>query len=166
MNVRRAVFIAAVGLAAAGSPAWAQTQPGAGQQQASQCIQQFVALRNVAQAKGKRLQAAGQRKQKPSAAVACRLLSEFSTAEGKLLKYAAENQTWCGIPPQIVANMKKAHARTTKMRARVCHVAAVERERPRGPTLSDALGATAPSADNVRSGGTFDTLTGSALGRQ
>ncbi|MEJ2624151.1 MAG: hypothetical protein P8Z80_06320 [Pseudolabrys sp.] len=164
MNFRRAALIAAVGLAAAAGPAWAQQQPGVGQQR--QCVQKFMALRNVAQVKGKRLEAMGKRKHKPTAAVACRMLSEFSTAEGKLLKFATENQSWCGIPAQIVTQMKKVHARTTQTRARVCHVAAVERERPRGPTLSDALGATAPSADNVRSGGTFDTLTGSALGQQ
>lgn len=160
MNVRRAVFIAALGLAAAAGPAWAQQQ-----QHAPDCVKKFVALRNVAQAKGEHLQAMGKRKHKPSAEVACRLLSDFSVAEGKLLKYASENQSWCGIPAQIVENMKKAHQRTTQTRARVCHVAALQRERPRGPTLSDALGTTAPNADNVKSGGTFDTLTGSALGK-
>jgi hypothetical protein len=166
MNFRRAVFIAALGLAAAASPALAQTQPGPGQQQASPCIQKFIALRNTAQTKGKRLQALGTRKHKPSAEVACRLLTEFSTAESKLVKYAAENQAWCGIPPQFVANMKKAHQRTTQMRTRVCRVATEQRARPRGPTLSEALGTTAPDANNIKSGGTYDTLTGSAIGKQ
>jgi hypothetical protein len=164
MNIRRAMFIAALGLAGAVSPAWAQTPAGGGRQMPP-CIKKFIALRDTAQTKGKRLQAMGQRKHKPTAAEACHLLSDFWTAEGKLLKYAADNETWCGIPPQVVTNMKKAHKRTTQMRARVCRVAAEQRERPRGPTLSEALGTTAPDANNVKPGGTFDTLTGSALGR-
>lgn len=170
MNVRRAVFIAALGLASAAAPAWAQTQvqvhPGAGQQQMPPCVQKFVALRNDAATKAKALEAAGKRKHKPTAQEACGLFNAFSAAEGKLLKYADENATWCGIPPQVVSQMKTAHERTTTARTRVCRVAAEQRARPRGPTLSDALGAAAPDANNIKTGqgGTFDTLTGAPIG--
>lgn len=168
MIMRRALLIAAAfGLACAASPAWAQMPPGAGQQQMPPCLQKFVALRKDAEAKAKRLDAAGKRKQKPTAQQACQLFTVFSVAEEKLVKYSIENQTWCGIPPQVVANMKKAHARTTQTRARICRVAAEMRSRPRGPTLSDALGAPAPDANNIKTGrGTYDTLTGSALGNR
>ncbi len=165
MSMRRAVFIAALGLACAAGPAWAQTRPGAGQQQMPPCIQKFVSLRKAAEASAKRIQAAGQRKTKPTAQEACGLFTHFVSAEAKLVKYAAENQAWCGIPPKVVEQMTEAHKRTNTTRARICKVAAEQRDRPRGPSLSEALGATAPSASNVKPGGTFDTLTGSALGR-
>ena len=90
MNVRRAVFIAALGLAAAAGPAWAQTPPAAGQEPPP-CIKKFIALRNDAQNKAKALEAAGKRKQKPSAQVACGLFNAFSAAEAKLIKYSTEN---------------------------------------------------------------------------
>jgi hypothetical protein len=164
MNVRRAVLIAALGLAGAASPAWAQMPPGG--QQVPPCIQKFISLRDAAQVKAKAIEAAGKRKQKPTAQEACGLFTTFSSAEAKLLKYAAENQTWCGIPPQVVEQMKKAHARTTQTRTRICQVAAEQRAHPRGPTLSDALSAPAPDANNIKTGrgGTFDTLTGSPIG--
>ncbi len=167
MKLRRAMSIAALGLACAAGPAWAQMQPGEGQGQMPPCIKKFVALRNDAAAKAKLLEAAGQRKQKPSAQEACQLFSVFSAAEAKLLKYSSENTTWCGIPPQVVEQMKKAHARTTLTRTRICRVAAQQRVRPHGPTLSDALGGAVPDANNIKTGrGTFDTLTGSPIGNR
>lgn len=166
MTLRRAMFIAALGLACAAGPAWAQMPPGPGQQPPP-CIKKFIDLRNDAASKAKVLEAAGKRKHKPTAQEACHLFTVFSSAEAKLLKYASENVTWCGIPLRVVEQMKKAHARTTATRTRICRVAAEQRARPRGPTLSDALGATAPDANNIKAGGgTFDTLTGSALGNR
>ena len=166
MYMRRAMFVALVGLAAAAGPAWAQL-PGAGQEPPP-CLKKFIELRADAEAKAKRLEAAGKRSQKPTAQEACSLFSTFSAAEAKLLNYAEENGTWCGIPPQFVQQMKKAHAQTANTRTRICQAAATQRARPPGPSLSDALGASAPTADNVRTdrGGTFDTLTGSALGNR
>ncbi len=165
MSVRRVVFIAALGLAAAAGPAWAQMQPGAGQQ-APPCVKKFMSLRDIAATKAKTLEAVGKRKQKPTAQEACHLFNVFSTAEGNLLKYATENATWCGIPPQVVEQMKKAHARTTVTRTRICSVAAAQQARPRGPSLSDALSGPVPDADNIKTGrgGAFDTLTGSPIG--
>jgi len=164
MSGRRAMFIAALGLACIAGPAWAQMPPGAGQQMPP-CVKKYIELRNAAQAKAQLINAAGKRKPKPSAQEVCGLFTHFSTAEAKLVKYATENQTWCGIPANVVTQMTKAHKRTAEARARICRVAAEQRMRPRGPSLSEALGTTAPDANNVRSGGTFDTLTGPALGR-
>jgi hypothetical protein len=164
MSGRRAVFIAALGLACIAGPAWAQMPPGPGQQ-VPPCVKKFLDLRKAAGAKAQLINAAGKRKQKPSAQEVCGLFTHFSTAEAKLLKYATENQSWCGIPPKVVAQMKEAHARTTAARARICRTAAEQRARPRGPSLSEALGTTAPDSNNVRSGGTYDTMTGPALGR-
>ncbi len=167
MRWRRAAITAMLGLAAVAGPARAQAPQGAGQQPPP-CIQKFLDLRAAAESKAKAIEAAGKRKQKPSAREACGLFNSFSAAEAKMLKYASENQTWCGIPAQIVTQMKTAHQRTTETRTRICQAASAAQARPRGPTLSDALGASVPDSNNVKtgSGGTFDTLTGSALGNR
>ncbi len=165
MNVRRAMFIAALGLAAAAGPALAQTQQGFGQQ--PPCVQKYAELRSAAEVKARAIEAAGKRKQKPTAQEACRLFNAFSAAEAKLIKYATENGTWCGIPPQVVTQMKQSHEQLTVTRTRICQAAAAQLARPRGPTLSDALGGPAPDASNIKTGrGTFDTLTGSPLGNR
>ena len=165
MNVRRAMFIAALGWAAAAAPALAQMQPGVGQQ--PPCVAKYVELRSAAEVKARAIEAAGKRKQKPTAQEACRLFNAFSAAEAKLVKYASENGTWCGIPPNVVTQMKQSHARLTVTRTRICQAAAAQLARPRGPTLSDALGGPAPDASNIKTGrGTFDTLTGSPLGNR
>ena len=81
-----------------------------------------------------------------------------------MLKYATDNAVTCGIPPEVLVNLKKGHAQTTTIRSKVCQAAA-RPQGPAAPSLSDAL--TAPVADskNIRTGGgTFDTLSGTPLG--
>jgi hypothetical protein len=96
---------------------------------------------------------------------ACKLLTTFLAAEEKMLKYAKQNATWCGIPPQVVQQITLGHAKTTEVRTRVCKLAA-NPPRPAGPSLSDALGSGIPNANNIKTGrGTFDTLTGSPIGK-
>lgn len=167
MNLRRAVCVAAIALPIAAVPAAAQFQPPPTQQQAPPCLKKFVALRDDAAKKAAAIQAAGERKPKPSAQVACRLFNNFIAAESKLLKYASDNSVWCGIPDQVVQQIKQAHAKTSATRTKICRVAAAGPPQPRGPSLSDALGATVPDANNIKPGhGTFDTLTGTPLGNR
>jgi len=142
-----------------------QVQPPQ-QQQEPPCIKQFVKLRDDAGSKAAKIQAVSQAKQKPSAQVVCGLFNSFSSAEAKLIKYAVENQGWCGIPQQMIDQMKQSHARTTDTRSKICQAAAAP-ARPRGPSLSEALGADVPNAGNIKTGhGTFDTLTGTPLGQR
>jgi hypothetical protein len=123
-------------------------------------------LRDDAAGKARKIEAATKKKPRPSAQAACGLFNSFAAAEVTLIKYAEKNQGWCGIPDEIIKQMKQAHARTDETRDRICQVAAAP-PRPAGPSLSEALGATAPSAGNIRSGhGTFDTLTGTPLGER
>ena len=161
MNLRRALFITAFALASAGGPAAAQIQPTP--QQLPPCVKTFSALRDKAEAKGKALMAA--QKHKVPLKVACRLLGEFAAAQEKMLKYAKANATWCGIPPQIIQRIALGHDHADKARIRVCRLAA-NPPRPAGPSLSDALNTGIPDANNIRTGrGTFDTLTGTPLGK-
>ncbi|MEJ2377155.1 MAG: hypothetical protein P8Y53_11075 [Pseudolabrys sp.] len=165
MNVRRASFIIALALTVAGTagPAAAQFFPPTQPQQPPPCVKGLMALRDAAVKRGKAVQAA--EKHKASAKEACRLLGALARAQAKMLEYAKKNESSCGIPKQIVKQIEVGHANAAKARARVCEVAA-NPPRPRGPTLSDALGAGIPDSSNIKRGsGTFDTLTGSPLGR-
>jgi len=132
-------------------------------QQTPPCLPEFTKLRNETEKRGLALKQASERKASPQEA--CRLLTAFTAAESKMLKYAVDNSTACGIPAQIIDGIKKGHAKTDELRARVCRVAAAPPV-PRGPTLSDALGGPVTSSSNIKTGrGTFDTLTGAPLGK-
>ena len=167
MTLRKALAIVACGWLAATMPAAAQfpqpQAPAAGQE--PPCLKEFNKLRDDARKRASLIEAAGKRDTKPTAQEACRLFTSFSAAESKLVKYASDNSVWCGIPQQVIDAMKSQQAKTVQVKAQACKAAAAP-QRPRGPTLSDALGAPVPSANNVKPGrGTFDTLTGSPLAR-
>ncbi len=164
----------------AAQPAWApppqqQLQQQSGpdpwaakpqQEQMPPCLAEFVKLRTDVEKHGGRIKAAGERKQKPSPKEACGLFNAFTAAEAKMIKYAVGPGVACGIPAQVVDNMKQSHARSSEIRARVCQVAAAGPPRPAAPSLSDALSAPVTNSDNIKTGrGTFDTLTGSPLGK-
>ena len=163
MNLRRALFIAACVFPVAIGSAAAQFQPPPQQQQAPPCVVEFAKLRDDAQRRAGLIRAASERKAPPKEA--CALFNAFSAAEVKLIKYAAENASWCGIPPEVVTNLQKSHVRTAELQTQVCRAAAAP-QRPAGPSLSDALGSgIIPDANNIKTGrGTYDTLTGTPLG--
>jgi hypothetical protein len=192
MNLRRAWFIAACMFAVSAGPAAAQFPPAPGlpsgappggfppqagfpqpggfpQQQAKPqepppCVKEFFRLRDDTQKKADAIRTAGERKVPP--AEVCPLFNAFSSAEDKMIKYAAANATWCGIPAEVLDNLKKSHVQTVTIRTRVCQAAAAP-PRPAAPSLSDALTGPVPDSSNIRTGrGTFDTLTGTPLGRQ
>ena len=138
------------------------SQPQA-QQSEPPCIKDFLKLREDAQKKAGALQAAGKRKASPKEA--CGLFNAFYAAEAKLIKFSTANQASCGIPPQAIEGMKAQHTQTASVRANVCRIAAAP-PRPAGPNLSDALSAPIPNENNIKTGrGTFDTLTGSPIGK-
>jgi hypothetical protein len=124
------------------------------------CLKEFSALRGEAEKRGKAIQAASQRK--ASAQEACKLFNSLMAAEVKLIKFSEENAKWCGIPPNVPAQLKENHQKVKGVRDKICQAAA-QPARPAGPTLSDALGTSRlPDSSNIktgRGGGTFDTLT-------
>jgi hypothetical protein len=119
-------------------------------------------LREDAEKKAAAIKAANERKAQPREA--CQLFGTLLTSQSKMLKYANENTTWCGIPPQVVEQIKLSVAKISEIRTKVCQAAA-NPARTQGPSLSDALTSPVPDSNNIKTGrGTFDTLTGSPLG--
>jgi hypothetical protein len=95
----------------------------------------------------------------------CPIFKAFAVKEAKMISFLETNMKLCGVPPQIIPNMKKNHAQTIRIRDAVCSAAPAG---PAAPTLSDALGGPIIADDQsakLPGRGTFDTLTGNALQR-
>lgn len=126
--------------------------------------QQLLVLRDETQKNGMAIQKANARK--ATVQEACQLFKSYLSAEAKFIKAIAENGRTCGVPPDVLKQMKEGHAKASQVGKQVCDAAA-QGPRPAGPSLSEALGAAPvmPDSSNTRSGGAFDTLSGNALSR-
>jgi hypothetical protein len=152
-----AALLLAFGTAESGT---ASAQALQGPPAASPC-NGFLPLRNEAQKRGMEIGAA--EKRHADRKQMCKLLTTFSAAEERALKFLQTNMVWCGVPQQAIASAKEAHAKTIKFREVVCAPA----PEPHVPTLSDAIGTpTLDTAKNTKANtGTFNTLTGNPLAR-
>jgi hypothetical protein len=127
--------------------------------------QELMGMRDETHKHGKTLE--GAIKKKPNPEELCKLFKTFLTAETRFIKGLEERSATCGVPPEIIKQIKGQHAKAAETGKRVCDAAA-QGPRPAGPTLSDALGTTPlmpDSSGQKRGGGTFDTLSGSPLAR-
>jgi len=136
---------------------------GAPQQGPPPACQQLLTYRDETQKHGKALQAAGQKKAPPEEV--CKLFKAFLASETKMIKALEEMSATCGVPAELISQIKVSHGKASQTGKQICDVAAQPRQA--GPSLSDALGSTpmVPDASTARSGGTFDTLSGSPLAR-
>ena len=127
----------------------------------------FMPLRTEAERRGKLIKAASDRHAPPDEA--CKLIGTYSQAELKMMKFVESHSAKCGIPPQVLEQLKVGHKNSESMLQKVCSAAQQAQTRPAaGPSLSEVLGsATAlPEATKTKKGGsTFDTLNGNVLTR-
>jgi hypothetical protein len=135
--------------------------PGGGPSEAQKVCLTFPSIREEVEKGAAGIRAAGDRK--ATREEVCPLFKTFATKEAKLVKFLETNQRLCGVPPNIITQVKQNHAKTIQIRNTVCSAA----PSAAGPTLSDALGGPIIADDtSVKTGrGTFDTLTGNALQR-
>ena len=93
------------------------------------------------------------------------MVQAYSAAEGKWLKFAETGVSTCGIPAEVVGQLKQVHARTEQAKAE--HLfRRPRRRRGRAPSLSDALGTNRLQLDTKKTGANYlDTLTGNAIQR-
>ena len=131
----------------------------------AQC-QQLLTYRDETQKHGQALQAAGKKKLPPDEV--CKLFKAFLGAESKMIKGLEDNSSTCGVPAEVIKNVKASHDKAAQMGKQVCEMAA-QGPRQAGPSLSEALGTTPMMPDSTgsakRGPGTFDTLEGSPLAR-
>jgi hypothetical protein len=131
------------------------------------CQKGFMPLREDAEKRGKMIKAASERHAPPDEA--CALIKAYGQAEIKMIKYVEAHSADCGIPPQVIDQLKGGHKSTDALEKKVCGFAQQAQQRgPVGPSLSEVLGSAAalPEATVTKKGGsTFDTLNGNALSR-
>jgi hypothetical protein len=138
-------------------------RPTAEQQE---CMTQFTALRTEAEKRGQAAKLVSEKKP-PSREDLCKAVTALTAAQLKWTKYVESNIAKCGIPKEIVTQLKAAHAKTAQGQKQICSAAPAGGQ-VAAPTLSDALGtATLPAREpeKRKPGGTLDTLTGNALAR-
>jgi hypothetical protein len=135
---------------------------GAPQQGPPPACQQVLSLRDETSKHGQALTAAGKKKAPPDEV--CKLFKAFVAAEARFMKALEENSATCGVPPEAIKQVKAGHSKASETAKNVCDAAA---QRPAGPSLSEALGATptVPNGSSSHGQGTFDTLMGSPLVR-
>jgi hypothetical protein len=141
---------------------------GPSQQGQEDCMKGFMPLRTEAEKRGKLIKVASERH--APAEEACKLIGNFGVAEVKMLKYVETHMSQCGIPPQVLDQLKTGHKNTEGMQQKVCSMAqqqGQQRAGPAGPSLSEVLGSAAalPEATPNKKGSTFDTLNGNVLSR-
>jgi hypothetical protein len=120
----------------------------------------FPKIKEEAEAKGRAIQEASKTHDRKAM---CGAVTRFVESETKVVKFLADNQTTCGVPPQAVTSAKASHQKTVEFRDKVC----AEEPQPKAPSLSDALGTPMlDTAKNTKTGkGTLDSLTGNPLAR-
>jgi hypothetical protein len=145
--------------------AWGALMPAA-QAQGIPCMNEIAPLRQAVEKAGQAIKAAADKKAERSEI--CNRIKTFVAHEAKFIKYIETNASWCGIPPDAVAQLKKGHAHSTKMRTQACAAGPVGGRPgpPPGPGLSEALGTSRMPTNNQKSDrGTYNTLTGNPISR-
>jgi hypothetical protein len=142
--------------------------PGAGpgptpEQQA--CLREFTSYREEVEKRAMAAKTGSEKK--VTREEMCKLVSAYSGAEAKWIKYSEDHVTQCGIPKPVVEQIKTVHVRTADIRSKIC-AAGPQAGPAAAPSLSDAFGTTQlpqPQTEKRKAGGTLDTLTGNALTR-
>lgn len=128
------------------------------------CMAEFTKLRGNVESAGKVAKAVNDRK--GSREEFCKAFTSLHNAQSKWVKYASDNAKGCGIPPDVITQLKAGATNLGKMKTNVCSGGAAAGGAPAAPSLSEALGtATMPTTDDAprRRGGTLDTLTGAPI---
>jgi hypothetical protein len=136
---------------------------GGGGGQPPPCVVEFGKMRDDVQKKGAAAKYASEHK--VARDEMCKMVQAYSSAEGKWLKFAEAGVSTCGIPGEIVTQLKLVHSRTEQAREKIC-AAGPAGGATMAPSLSDALGTTRLPLETKKTGAnTFDTLTGNAIQR-
>ena len=147
--------VLALALAAPSGTALAQMMP---------CANEIMPLRQQVEKDGLAVKAAIDKKDRGEI---CSTLKRFTVAEAKFVKFMEDNQAWCGIPPEVIPQLKKNQANGIRLRGQACApgpAAGAPAPVPAGPGLSEALGTSrGPTGKSKTGTGTFDTLTGPSI---
>ena len=121
--------------------------------------QALLEIRDELQKHGEAIYTANQKK--ADVKVACGLFRKYIATEAKMIKMLEVDGPSCGVPPQVMQQVRGSHAKAQQIGKQVCDAAA-RGPAQAGPTLSDALGTSPslPDTSQKKGAGTFETLTG------
>jgi len=129
------------------------------------CMTEFTKLRTGVENAGKVAKAINDRK--GTREEFCKAITNLHGAQVKWVKYTSDHAKNCGIPPDVVTQLKAGATNLNKMKTNICSGGAAGGGAPPAPSLSEALGtATMPTTSDDaprRRGGTLDTLTGAPI---
>src|SRR5215831_19666385 len=80
--------------------------------------QQLLSSRDDVTKHGQALQAAGQKKVPPEEL--CKLFKVFLSAEDKMLKGLEEHSATCGVPAEVLKQVKAGHSKASQMGKQIC----------------------------------------------
>jgi hypothetical protein len=100
-------------------PAAAQSGGSAPQAPPPAC-QQLLNNRDEVGKHGQALQAAGQKKAPPDEL--CKLFKSFLTAESEMLKGLEEHSQTCGVPAEVLKQVKAGHSKAAQMGKQICEL--------------------------------------------
>lgn len=115
-----AVLINPASQAVAQTLPWPTDPPQPAVPSPSPCTAEFAKLRQDVQQLGLAAKAAGQRK--VSRQEMCGHITAYSAAELKWVNYAQAEVTTCGIPAQVVSQLKQVHGNTEQIKEKICAV--------------------------------------------
>jgi hypothetical protein len=126
------------------------------------CVTEFSKMREDVQKKGIAAKQASEKH--VTREELCKLITVYSSAEGQWLKFTEKGVSACGIPVEIVNQLKQVHGRTEMAREKIC-AAGPATASMAPPSLSEALGTSRPTLETKRAAGSsmFDTLTGNPI---
>jgi hypothetical protein len=130
------------------------------------CLKEFIRLRGEVEKKGALAKAVNDRK--GSREEMCAAISGIHAAQVTWVKYAAGEGSKCGIPPDIVKQLRGGQDHLGKLRKNVCAAGPATAGAPAAPSLSEALGtAQLPPSTGTegarKRGGVLDTMTGTPI---
>jgi hypothetical protein len=148
-------------------PGMGMSPPGGGMggtPRENPCMTEFTKLRGNVEQAGKVAKVINDRK--GTREEFCKAITNLSGAQAKWVKYTTDHAKNCGIPPDVVSQLKAGATHLAKLKTNVCNGGGATAGAPPAPSLSEALGtATMPTTDDAprRRGGTLDTLTGATI---
>ena len=86
-----------------------------------------MSMRDETQEHGRALQAAAKKNAGPEEG--CKLFRAYLAAENKMIKALEERSATCGVPADVIKQVKTAHSKASETGKRICEVA-MQRPRP------------------------------------
>ncbi len=115
--------------AAFGAGLWIFSVTGPALAQSAACQADFANLNKKLEAQVESLNALSQGKKKQlDAGAACPRLRNLAAVERELLAYMKKEQSWCGIPDDLIEKFTERAANTNRIAGQACKAAAMQKQ--------------------------------------